>query len=215
MPEDKKIILHLCADIGSDSHYFDLDPDFEVIKIGAEIGVENYTVSQPIYGIIANPPCTDFSTACGFDKKRDLTNAMQLVSHCQRIIEEAKAFCALKFAIIENPANGRLKDILGKPDFVYQPYEFGDCWTKKTAIWGMFNKVDKTHTWQTCPKLEGLYTRPGRTKPALAFMHKSALNTLIAQRPERAWLKDKIHTDADFRSICSPGFARQFYIANK
>ena len=32
-----KIILHLCADIGSDSYFFAEDPEFEVIKIGAVI----------------------------------------------------------------------------------------------------------------------------------------------------------------------------------
>ena len=34
----KKVILHLCADIGSDSRFFDIDPDFEVIKVGADVG---------------------------------------------------------------------------------------------------------------------------------------------------------------------------------
>ena len=29
-----KTILHLCADIGSDSYYYQLDNDYEVIKIG-------------------------------------------------------------------------------------------------------------------------------------------------------------------------------------
>ena len=38
----KKIILHLCADIGSDSWFYANDDEYEVIKIGKEIGVENY-----------------------------------------------------------------------------------------------------------------------------------------------------------------------------
>ena len=37
----KKIILHLCADIGSDSRFYDISDDYEVIRIGEEIGVEN------------------------------------------------------------------------------------------------------------------------------------------------------------------------------
>lgn len=45
----KKIILHLCAEIGSDSRYFDLDDDFEVIKIGKDVGVENYTPPKNVY----------------------------------------------------------------------------------------------------------------------------------------------------------------------
>jgi len=36
----KKTILHLCADIGSDSRFYSLDEKYNVIKIGKEIGVE-------------------------------------------------------------------------------------------------------------------------------------------------------------------------------
>jgi hypothetical protein len=46
----KKVILHLCADIGSDSRYFDLDPDFEVIKVGEAIGVENFSYAGDVHG---------------------------------------------------------------------------------------------------------------------------------------------------------------------
>lgn len=31
----KKTILHLCADIGSDSRFYDLSDDYEVVRIGA------------------------------------------------------------------------------------------------------------------------------------------------------------------------------------
>lgn len=31
---EKKIILHLCADLGSDSRYYQLDNDYEVIMVG-------------------------------------------------------------------------------------------------------------------------------------------------------------------------------------
>ena len=37
-----KTILHLCADVGSDSYPYQLDSNYEVIKIGKKIGVENY-----------------------------------------------------------------------------------------------------------------------------------------------------------------------------
>ena len=65
----KKIILHLCADIGSDSRFYDLSDDFEVIKIGVNIGVENYIPPLNVYGIIANPVCTEFSNIQGRNSK--------------------------------------------------------------------------------------------------------------------------------------------------
>ena len=64
-----KTILHLCADIGSDSRFYQLDKNYEVILIGQNIGVENYTPDREIHGIIANPVCTKFSTAKDFTKK--------------------------------------------------------------------------------------------------------------------------------------------------
>lgn len=128
----KKIILHLCADLGSDSLFYQQSDEYEVIKIGEKIGVENYTPPKNVYGIIANPPCTEFSTAGDFRDVKDLEKGMFLVNHCLRIIKEANPV----FWALENPFNGRLKEILGKPIFSYQPWEYGSPWTKKTALWG-------------------------------------------------------------------------------
>ena len=38
----RKVILHLCADLGSDSLFYQLSDEYEVIMIGEKIGVENY-----------------------------------------------------------------------------------------------------------------------------------------------------------------------------
>lgn len=202
----KKIILHLCADLGSDSLFYQMSDNYEVIMIGEEIGVENYTPPENVWGIIANPVCTEFSTAKGFDKVGDLEKGMFLVNHCLRIIKEANP----EWWVLENPFNGRLKELIGNPVYVYQPWEFGSPWTKKTALWGKFNFPEKIYTkWEQVPKLD-LYVRPGRSKPGLVYLHKSAVNLI----PEMQWAKDKIKCDADIRSMCSQGFAKQFFIAN-
>lgn len=203
----KKIILHLCADIGSDSKPYQDDPQYEVILIGKEIGVENYTPPTNVHGIIANPVCTEFSTAKGFHKENDIEKGMFLVNHCLRIITEANPV----WWKMENPANGRLRDVIGRPSFIYQPWQFGSPYTKKTALWGKFTAPKpKYQRWDDVPKNENLYTRPGRGKPSLAFLHKSAIDHL----PEFHWAKDKIKTDADFRSLCSQGFADAFKKVN-
>ena len=199
-----KKILHLCADIGSDSRYFYLDPEYEVIKIGREIGVENYHPPENIYGIIANPPCTEFSMVSGI--KKNTKKGMFLVDHCIRIIKE----CNPHFWIIENPAAGRLKEFLGKPKFIYQPWQYGSPWTKKTALWGNFKiPPPDYHKWNDVPKLN-LYTRPGREKPSLAFLHHQQKIKI----PEWEWAYPLIKTDMDFRSMCSDGFSKKFYEYN-
>lgn len=68
MKNKEKIILHLCADTGSDSKPYQ-DAGYTVIKVGSDIGVENFQPPANVYGIIANPVCTEFSIATGFHKK--------------------------------------------------------------------------------------------------------------------------------------------------
>lgn len=204
----KKIILHLCADIGSDSRYFQLDDEFEVIKIGKDIGVENYHPPKNVFGVIANPVCTEFSIAKGFHINGDLEKGMFLVNHCIRIIKE----CNPNFWVIENPATGKLKDFLGKPNFIYQPWEFGSPWTKKTALWGNFNMPIKTFgKWEDLEKIEGLYIRGNRKKPSLVYLHKNDKYKI----KEWGWAYDLINDDMSLRSMCSDGFAKAFYEANK
>jgi len=202
----KKIILHLCADLGSDSRYYQLDDNYEVIMIGEKIGVENYEPPENVHGIIANPVCTEFSTAQDFRIKKDLKKGMFLVNHCQRIIEKSKP----NWWVIENPANGRLKEFLGKPKMTYQPWRYGSPWTKHTALWGEFEiPMPLFDKWEDVPKLP-LYTKPRRGKPGLDCLHKSAVDLI----PEMQWAKEHIKCDADIRSMCSNGFAKAFYEAN-
>ena len=87
---NNKIILHLCADIGSDSQPYK-NAGYDVKCIGKNIGVENYHPPKNVYGIIANPPCTEFSFARTNSKNpRDMQKGMDLVYHCLRIIWEAQ-----------------------------------------------------------------------------------------------------------------------------
>ena len=212
-------ILHLCADTGSDSKPWK-DAGYDVILIGSDIGVENYHPPKDVYGIIANPPCTEFSTARSNGKARNPDDGMFLVEHCLRIIEEANP----TFWVIENPAKGVLKHYLGKPQYQYEPWWYGSPWTKKTALWGKFNIPERIYNnWEDVPKLDGLYTRPGRPKPSLAFMHAKAHMKYIPEfapfldeitsKPSR--VSSGIGADMEFRSLCSQKFAQAFYQANK
>lgn len=203
-----KLILHLCADLGSDSYFYQQDSNYEVLMVGEDIGVENFSTDREVYGVIANPVCTELSTARGFHLENDMEKGMFLVEHCMRIITEVKP----KFWVIENPANGRLKDVLGKPKLVYQPWQYGSPWTKKTGLWGEFSIPEPLYTkWEDVPKIHELYIRPGRPKPSLAFCHKSAMEHI----PEFEPFRESVKNDADFRSLCSQGFAREFYNNNK
>lgn len=200
-----KTILHLCADTGTDSKPYK-DAGYNVILVGKDIGVENFHPPKDVYGIFANPVCTEFSIASGFHKTGDYDKGLFLVRHCQRIISE----CSPEFWVIENPASGRLKDFLGKPDFTYEPWHFGSPWTKKTALWGKFNAPKRVYqNWDDVPKIPELYVRPGRPKPSLAFLHKSAAANI------REFDGLNPQSDMEFRSYCSQKFAKAFFMENK
>jgi hypothetical protein len=206
----KKIILHLCADIGSDSRYYDIDDNYEVIKIGESIGVENYIPPKNVHGVIANPVCTEFSTVAGFDKDNDLEKGMIMVNHCFRII----AFAQPKFWVMENPNRGKLKSVIGKPSHTYQPWQYGSAWTKDTALWGNFTMpaalIDKQIKVNQIPEL---WVRKGRSIACLTYLHKSA----IRHMKEYEWCAEAIlsdKSDSGIRSLCSDGFARAFKQSN-
>jgi hypothetical protein len=205
-----KTIIQLCADTGSDTKPY-RDAGYNVILVGKDIGVENYHPPKDVYGIIANPVCTEFSVATidnGVWKKkrsRSHQDGLFLVKECQRIISE----CNPTFWAIENPAKGALKSYLGKPVYEYEPWWYGSPWTKRTALWGNFNiPLREYEKWEDVPKLAGLYQRPGRSKPSLPFMHKSHVKYI----PEFADFHPD--TDMEFRSLCSQKFAKAFMEAN-
>lgn len=220
-----KTILHICADLGSDSYPYQCDSDYRVICIGKDYGVENLTketllrdfgVSE-IQGIIANPVCTDLSRARTGGKPKSIESGMFLVNHCLRIIDELKP----KWWALENPASSALRQVLGKPRLVYQPWEYGSPWTKRTALWGNFTIPEKKYSnFDEVPnKIPQMYVRTrGKwaakrksDKPSLAFQHKGVIEYI----PEFAPFQDYVKTDADLRSLCSQCFARAFKEANK
>ena len=138
--------------------------------------VRTYVPPDNVYGILAAPPCTEFSVlnCIAEARKRKPEEGMVVVNACLKIIE----LCKPVFYAIENPV-GFLKNYLGKPNFIFQPWEFGDAWTKRTALWGKFNKPIKTHVdWDEVTKLN-LYARPGRGKPNFAYLHKSAIKIFL------------------------------------
>ena len=220
MSNSDKIILQLCADTGSDTKPYS-DAGYTVILVGKDIGVENYHPPNNVYGIIANPVCLEFSTARANGKARNPDEGMFLVKECQRIISE----CNPVFWVIENPARGVLRHYLGKPQYQYQPWQYGSPWTKHTALWGKFNIPPVLyHNWNDVPKISELYTRPNRVKPSLAFMHArkhmkyipefAPFLEEITKKPSR----DKVNGgggDMEFRSLCSQKFAQAFMKANQ
>lgn len=200
----KRIILDLCGGSGSWSKpYADAGYDVRLVTL-PDGDVRTYKPPANVYGILAAPPCTEFSIAKSHKIQRDLDAGMEIVNACTRIIRE----CNPKFYAIENPS-GMLAQFLGEPQFSFQPWMYGDGWTKRTLLWGTFHTpIWQYKRWEDVPKIEGLYIRPGRKTASLAFQHLSHKKFIRAMDPFDAT------DDASFRAITAPGFARAFFEAN-
>jgi hypothetical protein len=133
-----KIILDLCGGTSAWSKpYKDAGYDVRNITL-PEYDVRTYIPPDNIYGILAAPPCDHFAVSGARWWKRKgekaLLEGLSIVDACLRIILISKP----KFWALENPV-GRLRKYIGNPQFVFQPYDFGDPYTKKTYLWGKFN----------------------------------------------------------------------------
>ncbi|KKM16362.1 hypothetical protein LCGC14_1686580 [marine sediment metagenome] len=217
-----KIILDLCGGTGAWSNpYKKAGYDVRVITL-PDYDVEKFRISayqlsfiklntrkdrllytdfyfKDIYGILAAPPCTEFSFARTNAKNpRNLMNGMDLVNACLKIIwacqyhlkKDTQKKPPLKFWALENP-NGMLKFFLGKPAYQFNPYDLGDNYKKNTYLWGWFNEPKKNPIKCTMPKFD---------KMASKDIHPEQFGKLTRQ--ER-------------RAITPQGFAKAFFKANQ
>ena len=125
------MILDLCAGSGAWSEPY-REAGYSVIRVTLPEGdVRTFVPPADVWGVLAAPPCTEFSRAKR--APRDEIAGMETVNACLRVIFMARP----RWWALENPA-GHLSKYLGRPRDCFEPSEFGDPWTKRTAIWGDF-----------------------------------------------------------------------------
>ncbi len=125
---------------GFDVRVIDLKiDDVDVMDINQE-WLEDYGMGE-VHGILCANPCTDFTMSGNqwWDEKDEdgRTDAsVALVHHTLAIIGYLKP----DFWALENPM-GRIGKLtgLGNPALRFEPYNYGDPYTKRTQIFGNFN----------------------------------------------------------------------------
>lgn len=136
----RPVILDLCGGTGAWSlPYAEAGYDVRVVDMEDDGDVRKFDYrDEPVHGILAAPPCTHLagSGARWWGEKGNaaLLDALSIVDACMRIIMVHRP----KWWALENPV-GRLTRYLGPPRMYFDPWWFGDEWTKKTALWGEFN----------------------------------------------------------------------------
>lgn len=135
------LILDLCGGTGSwSAPYAERGYDVRVIDPladGRDVRLLE-RLSERVHGILCAPPCTHLSgsgarwwSAKGDDALRE---AMSTVDACLRIVWTHRP----RFWALENPV-GRLSRFIGKPAMTFDPCDYGDPYTKRTCLWGVFN----------------------------------------------------------------------------
>ena len=196
---ERKIILDLCGGTGAWSKpYADAGYDVRNITL-PEYDVRLYQPPDNVYGILAAPPCTMFAISGARWKRTDeqMIDALSMVDACIRIIFITKPL----FWALENPV-GKLIYYIGKWRYNFQPYEYGDPWTKRTCVWGLHNipvkcPVEPVGQWTGRADRKGIVDHPEYLPPD--WIHK------LPPSPDRAKL----------RSVTPPGFAQAFFKANR
>ena len=140
-------------------------------------------------GILAAVPCTEFAVSgarwfAAKDADGRTAKAIELVWQTLRIID----LCMPDFWVIENPISRihTLVPEIGKPKMYFNPCDFGEPYTKKTALYGKFN---------TNLKMNKVEPTEG-----------SKMHRLYGGKSERT---------KELRSVTPLGFAQAFYEANK
>jgi len=140
----KKIILDLCGGSGSWSRpYADASYDVRNITL-PDYDVRTYMPPEGVYGILAAPPCTEFSLAKG-NRPRDFEKGMETIIACLQIIWNCRYRNPLSFWCLENP-RGFLRQFLGKPSATIQYWQYGDNLGKPTDLWGYFELPKAVYT---------------------------------------------------------------------
>jgi len=200
----KNIILDLCGGTGSWSQSY-RDNGYDVRNITLpEHDVRTFQPPKNVYGILAAPPCNQFSFAKSTGKPRDLKKGMEIVFACLKIIAECQyqirtpyaKVTSLKFWALENP-DGLMKRFLGRPTYKFDPWEFGHNYQKKTYLWGWFNDPQKL------------------IKDKNKAMSKEDLKRCKTNSRILPGYIRNLPSTGDKRAITPKKFAKAFYEANK
>lgn len=189
-----KIILDLCGGTGAWSKPYVIS-GYDVRNITSpDYDVRTYIPPDNIYGILAAPPCTDFSGSGAQywpikDADGRTEESLSIFDACMSIIK----LCNPIFWVLENPI-GRLPKLrpeLGKPKMRFNPCDYGDPWTKQTCLWGDFN----------IPRQDPIDPQ---------FITDAAGRRYMPHHGGGRSKQTKI-----MRSITPPGFAKAFFEANR
>lgn len=180
------------------------DQDIRLLQVGGTKGSSLGTWEPgEVHGIIAQPPCTDFTVAgarwWAAKGPEKLLFSLSLVDACLRAV----AVYRPAWWVLENPV-GRLKSYLGKPRAIFHPWHYAgyreqpgetvprtDRYTKQTCLWGNFTMPERK-------ALAPVLGTPEQPAQGSSWIHR------LGPSDDRA----------NLRSMSPEGFSLAFCLAN-
>jgi len=186
------------VEAGANVIQVDLKHGIDVMEIDCAWLMENVLEDfGTVDGILAAPPCTDFSVSGAQywpakDADGRTEKSLEMVRQVLRCVE----FLQPDWWAMENPV-GRLNTLMPElkeyGPWWFQPCDYGDAYTKKTGLWGRFT-----------PPLPLFIGGDNSVDPVRACSQGSWLQKL-GGKSERT---------KELRSVTPMGFARAFFAAN-
>lgn len=138
-----RTILSLCDYTGNWPSFYE-QAGYDVVLVDIQRGQDVRLMElpeHPVHGIMAAPPCTCFanSGARWPRSDEDMRQALSVVDACLRLV----VACKPSWWVLENPI-GKLSRYLGSPRMYFDPCDYGDPYTKRTALWGEFTEPAMT-----------------------------------------------------------------------
>lgn len=215
MDNSEKTILSLFDYTGTWSQPY-VDAGYDVIRIDKQIeGIdihdfcveyvaEELDLPPFVHGILAAVPCTEFAVSGALHfKKKDAdgrtAKALDLLHKAMATVEYYTVqdmdviddgYPGLQWWVIENPVSriGTLAPAMKEfGPWYFDPCDYGDPYTKKTGLWGEFNKA-------------GLQSLKDRVEPTEKYYIRDMKGT--GQERQNA------------RSATPPGFCKAWFQAN-
>lgn len=90
-------------------------------------------VVKRIAMIFAFPPCTHVTVSGARDFMSKGTGMLRDSLEMFAAAEHAARWNGARY-MIENPV-GKFSDHMREPDFIFQPWQYGDMWNKRTCLW--------------------------------------------------------------------------------
>ena len=134
----ERLILSLCDHSGAWSQPY-LDAGYRVDRVDIKTDGRDVRLlkmpSDPVWGVLAAPPCTVFANSGARWPRTDaeMVEGLSVVDACIRLVMATRP----RWWALENPI-GKLSRYLGEPAWTFQPFWFSDPYTKATHLWGDF-----------------------------------------------------------------------------